>query len=68
MVIKILNCFNESHPVLLCAAVYAGVPHMMISTSGSWAFIMGRNVCDGDKRLQQIVKESINGEKILLIL
>lgn len=29
---------------------------------------MGRNVCDGDKRLQQIVKESINGEKILLIL
>lgn len=32
---------------------------MMISTSGSWAFIMGRNVCDGDKHVEQI--EAFNG-------
>lgn len=41
--------------ILSCRALFcAGVPHMMISTSGSWAFIMNRNVCDCAKHVNQI--------------
>lgn len=54
------------NPVLMRAAVCAGVPRMMISTSGSWAFIMGRNVCDGDERLKRIEEEPINDEKNII--